>query len=98
MFHVDCYRASAVSTAMYGHPTDQATASASSAWNSATGDVQASATSLYNQAVASANSAGASASSLGTYASAKAQQSLDISRDYVWSTWDDNKLRWVASH
>jgi hypothetical protein len=30
---------------------------------------------------------------LGSYASAKAQQTLDISRDYVWSTWDDNQIR-----
>jgi len=78
---------------MYGHPTDQATKSAASAY----GDVQASATSLYNQAVASGQSVGAGASasvsSLGSFASAKAQQTLDVSKDYVWSTWDDNKLR-----
>jgi len=74
---------------MYGHPTDQATKSIASAY----GDVQASATSLYNQAVASGHSASASVSSLGSYASAKAQQTLDVSKDYVWSTWDDNKLR-----
>lgn len=82
---------------MYGHPTAQASASASSAFHSVTGDVQASATSLYNEAVASANSAASGASvsvsSLGSYASAKAQQTLDISRDYVWSTWDDNQIR-----
>jgi hypothetical protein len=78
---------------MYGHPTDQATKSVASAYASGTNDIQASATSLYNQAVANANSASASVSSLGTYASAKAQQSLDISKDYVWSTWDDNKMR-----
>jgi hypothetical protein len=82
---------------MYGHPTDQATKSVASAWNSGTDGVQASATSLYNQAVASAASAGsdasASVSSLGSYASAKAQQTLDVSKDYVWSAWDDNQLR-----
>ena len=77
-------RASAASTAVYGHPTDQAASSASSAAYGA----------------ASAASSGASAvSAQAAYASAKAAKKLDDAKDYVFSSWDDNQLRtWLEEH
>lgn len=85
-------RASSVSTAVYGHPTDQAAASVSSAASSA-----------YYGAGDSITSAGyaaaSSVSSLAGYASAKAQSSMDATKDYLYSTWDDNRLRaWLEDH
>lgn len=73
---------SQASTAVYGKPTDQASKSVTSAYYEAS----ASATSLAAEASKSAASAYATASA---FASAK----MDDSKDYVYSTWDDNRLR-----
>jgi hypothetical protein len=73
-------RASAASTAIYGHPTDQASASVSSAYVQASSGYQA-------------------FSSQAAYHSAKAAKKLDDTKDYVFSTWDDNQLRtWLEEH
>ena len=84
-------RASAASTAVYGHPTDQASASAASAYT----NVAASASSAYNAAASGASSVSAQAA----YASAKVAKKLDESKDYVFSSWDDNQLRtWLEQN
>lgn len=92
-------RASSVSSAVYGHPTDQAASSVSSAYYGAGQSV----TSAGNAAASSVSSAGyaaaSSVSSLAGYASAKAQASMDATKDYIYSTWDDNRMRaWLEEH
>lgn len=69
---------SAASTAVYGDKTSQASKSATSFYGEAT--------SFYGDATNSASSAAAQA----TESLARA---LDDSKDYVYSTWDDNQLR-----
>ena len=49
------------------------------------------------QAGNAASSVSASASSLTAQASDAAMRKLDDSKDYVYSTWDDNKIRYDIS-
>ena len=77
-------RASAASTAIYGHPTDQAISSVSSAGSAASSAFYGGASSVSSQAA---------------YASAAVQRKFDDAKDYVFSTWDDNQLRtWLEEH
>jgi hypothetical protein len=77
-------KASAASTAIYGHPTDQAASSISSAYYDASATVSSGYSAISTQAA---------------YASAKAAKNLDVTKDYVYSTWDDNQLRtWLEAH
>lgn len=71
-----------MSTGIYGKPTDQAASSLSSLY--ATGGASAS---------SAAHAAASSVSSLAGYASAKATAAMDDTQDWVFSTWDDNKMR-----
>jgi len=72
----------AASTAVYGDSKYQASKSASSVYSQAS----VTATSAYNEASASASSAYATASVF-------ANRKMDDSKDYIYSTWDDNRLR-----
>lgn len=77
-------KASAASTAIYGHPTDQAASSISSAAYGAASSVS----SGYN-----------AFSSQAAYAADRASKKLDDAKDYIFSTWDDNQLRtWLEEH
>jgi len=83
-YSADSPRASAASTAVYGHPTDQAASSASSAASVASSGFYGGASSVSSQAA---------------YASARVQKKLDDAKDYIFSTWDDNQLRtWLEEH
>lgn len=62
---------SAASTAVYGAPSDQASASAASLYSTASNTV----------------------SSAAAQASETLARAFDDSKDYVYSTWDDNQLR-----
>jgi hypothetical protein len=69
---------------MYGHPTDQAASTVSSAVYAASGQVSSAYSSLSSQAA---------------YHAEKAYKKFDDTKDYVFSTWDDNQLRtWLEEH
>lgn len=69
---------------MYGHPTDQAASSVSSAYYDASATVSSGYQAISTQAA---------------YASNKAAKKLDDAKDYIFSTWDDNQLRtWLEEN
>ena len=93
--HSDFSRASAASTAVYGHPTDQAVSSVSSAGAAVSSGLFDGASSI-SSGVYGVPSA---VSSQAAWASAQVQKKLDDTKDYVFSSWDDNQLRtWLEEH
>ncbi|KAG9044076.1 hypothetical protein FS837_008826 [Tulasnella sp. UAMH 9824] len=83
----------AASTAVYGDATYQASKSASSLSSEAS--KSASSVSGWASPSASSIAAEASKSAAAAYASASvfANRKMDDTKDYVWSTWDDNRMR-----
>ena len=91
----DFSRASAASTAAYGHPTDQAVSSVSSAASAVSSGIFDGASSISSGAYGIPSSV----SSQAAWASAQVQKKLDDAKDYVFSSWDDNQLRtWLEEH
>lgn len=72
----------AASSAIYGDEKDQASKSATSLYSKAS-----------NTASSVAGQASNTVSSVAAQASESAVRALDDSKDYVYSTWDDNRLR-----
>jgi hypothetical protein len=79
----------AASTAVYGHPTDQAAKSAYGAASSVSSAASVASASASSAAVEASRSA---ASAYAT-ASAFTSRKMNDATDYVYSSWDDNQLR-----